>query len=619
LTAAGSEILLVRAAEETDAVSIPAEALVDAHAAAGTIDDDTAWLARRSRALLAGPLADLRPLAAMTQALHGGLAVLLGGSAMIGLASNYLGPSAKIHVLFNPIALLILWNLLAYLALGSIAIARLVRGPAEPSAGPGAVRAPTAPPTPNTSGTGARPPGRLTRLVVGRLVPAVWFRVHRAVLESQVKAGDLAKVSRRFWALWMEHAGRSLVPLVRRALHVAAIGLAIGAVAGMYARGLFFEYNVIWRSTFITDADAFVRLIQLALGPAALALGQGLPADGDAALLLTDKGAPAASWIHLYGISALLFIVMPRTMMAAAATWRARRLRRHARLDLGEPYFRDLLAKARRLQVAELEDAIEADVRAACNAFGDGMATFVCARLYDESLAPRIREFRTEGGSVAALEANLAADCERFQPLLGAHVPEAQAALEADLVERVGIRVGTTLSLETIRRHNVAGRVEDASDAASGDLGGSLGHGLANTVSTAVGAAIAVVAGTVGGGFGETMGIALLVGALESGPVGWVAGAVAGLLAAGAGWWLGRDRLAEGMKQISLPAFVVRTVLWEARMERLIADGRSRCAQSVRDFVAHELDEITPELADEIWRRLKPVLGERQRPRSIDD
>jgi hypothetical protein len=107
----------------------------------------------------------------------------------------------------------------------------------------------------------------------------------------------------------------------------------------------------------------------------------------------------------------------------------------------------------------------------------------------------------------------------------------------------------------------------------------------------------------------------VLVGVLESGPVGWIVGALLGLLAAGAGWWLGRERLSESLRGIALPAAVVRTVLWESRMERLITDGRERCAASVRDLVQRELGSLTPEIADEIWRRLKPVLGEHQRPR----
>jgi hypothetical protein len=191
----------------------------------------------------------------------------------------------------------------------------------------------------------------------------------------------------------------------------------------------------------------------------------------------------------------------------------------------------------------------------------------------------------------------------------------AQRRLERDLSAHIAGRVGGAPSLDSIRRRDVAGSVVHASGATSGALSGSLGHGLADTVSTAVGAALVVAGGTVSGGFGEAIGVAVLVGVLETGPVGWVVGALLGLLAAGAGWWLGRERLTESLRGVSLPATVVRTVLWESRMERLVTDGRERCAASVRELVQRELGSLTPEIADEIWRRLKPVLGEQQRPR----
>jgi hypothetical protein len=35
--------------------------------------------------------------------------------------------------------------------------------------------------------------------------------------------------------------------------------------------------------------------------------------------------------------------------------------------------------------------------------------------------------------------------------------------------------------------------------------------------------------------------------------------------------------------------------------------------------VQRELGSLTPEIADEIWRRLKPVLGEQQRPRAAGE
>jgi hypothetical protein len=608
------DILLVRAAEECRPDAIPPEVLVDASAHAGHVDDESAWLARRAAFLLDAPLTDLRPLRAMPSALRGGAALLLVGPALVGLASNYLGPSAKIHVLFNPIAILIVWNLLTYAFAGALRIAWLLRTPRRRRRPGGAGRPPredTRPPTPRAS--------LPARLVVRRLVPSLWLRIHRAVLAGTAHATDLGTIGRRFWEHWIAAVGPALIPIGRRAMHIAAIGIALGAVLGMYARGLFFEYDVVWRSTFITDTDAFLRLIRWALGPAALVTGQHLPTETEAALLLAPKGAPAAPWIHLYAVSAILFIGAPRLLLAAFASWRARRLEGRATLDLTAAYYRTLLEHARRLQVAQVEEQIATDVREEARRFATALGDFVCDRLYDADLAPAIRAFRTDGGTVADLESVLTARCKAFRATLADQVPVQQAAFEEALTARVAARLGATPSLEPVRSADVAGTLGAVSGEASTTLGGSLGHGLADTVSAAVAAALAVVAGTMSGGFGEAIGVAVLIGILETGPVGWIVGALGGLLAAGAGWWLGRDALARGLKRVSLPASVVRLVLWQSRLDHLVADGRAHCHESVRERVEHEFDSLSAAIATEIWQRVKPVLGERQRPAGSGD
>lgn len=612
------DVLLVRAAEEAHPPghpgAIPPEALVDAQEAAGSPADVDRWLATRAAFLLNGPLATLRPLAAMPGMLRHGVPVVGAGALVGGVFANYLGPSAKIHVLFNPIALLIVWNVAIYAAGAAAWVVRRV--------GRNRRLAPTqgSPSTSTASWTApaAEPPSILARAVFGRLLPAAWFRLHRSVLAGAERAADLGTVARRFWQHWMHVAGPMLVPLGRRLLHVAAIGLALGAVLGMYARGLVFEYDVVWRSTFLTDPDGFLGLVRLALAPAAWLIGRPLPTSADAAALLTERGAPAAPWIHLYAASALLFIIVPRSALAVAATLRARRIERRLRLDPNDPYVADLLSRARAYRVGEVRSQIEADVQHASTRFAERLADFVCTRLYDAELAPAIRAFRERGGAVHDLEAQLTARCDAFRPSLDAEVARARQGFEADLTARVLARIGVSPSATAITRADVTDRVGAASGGASADLGRSLGHGLADVVAAAVTAALAVVAGTVSGGFGEAIGIAVLAGLLESGPIGWVVGALAAVLAAGAGLWLGgREALADSLKQMSLPSMITRTVLWSGRLEGILRDGRARCRDRVRELVGGELADLSDDIAEEIWDRIKPVLDERQRPRSI--
>jgi hypothetical protein len=126
---------------------------------------------------------------------------------------------------------------------------------------------------------------------------------------------------------------------------------------------------------------------------------------------------------------------------------------------------------------------------------------------------------------------------------------------------------------------------------------------------------VAAVVGTVSGGFGEALGVALLVGLVESGPVGWVIGAVGALVATGAAFVLGRDRLRQSVKAVPLPAAALKVVLWRARYERLIAEGRMKCQQAVSESLMTQLDHVGSQIAEHVWNGLRPLVGELQRPR----
>ena len=88
-----AEILLVQAAEEAQPDAVPSEARIDALEAAGDLDDERAWFARRAAHLLEHALADQRPLLRLPDAFAPSLLVNIGVPALLGLSSNALGPA----------------------------------------------------------------------------------------------------------------------------------------------------------------------------------------------------------------------------------------------------------------------------------------------------------------------------------------------------------------------------------------------------------------------------------------------------------------------------------------------------------------------------------------------
>jgi hypothetical protein len=441
------------------------------------------------------------------------------------------------------------------------------------------------------------------------------LRARERAGEGLDEARDAGRIGRRFALLWWPLVRPAFGLSVRRVLHLGAIGVALGAVLGMYVRGLFFAYHVVWRSTFVNDPDVVATALRVLLGPAALLLGRPLPGREDVVRLLGETGDPAAPWIHLYAVSALLVVVVPRALLALVASRRLARARDDVAVDLDAAYYRDLLDKARAVSPEKLEAAVRGAVRDECARFAGRLAEFVCVELYDGCIAPRLRTFREEGGKLRTLEAALGAECERFGPALAREVPDAQRDLERGLLTRVRRLLGADAAIDARPAGDLLGDVGGASARAAMDAGERMSADVAAVVATVVSAAVATVAGTVSGGFGEALGVALLVGLVESGPVGWVVGAIGGLVAAGGVFWLGRERLREGVKDVPLPAAVLKVVLWRGRYERLIADGRTRCLAAVRDGLAPHMDPLAAAIADHVWHGLRRVVGELQRPR----
>lgn len=163
---------------------------------------------------------------------------------------------------------------------------------------------------------------------------------------SALARGPLAAPLGRFATDWIELSAPLMLARAARVLHLAAALFALGAIAGLYVRGLVFEYRVGWESTFLTASDVH-RSLAFFLGPAASLGGVPFPSVEEVAALRFGSGAAAenaARWIHLYALTVGLAVIVPRAVLAAFARWREQRLQRRFPLDIGDPYFRRLLA-----------------------------------------------------------------------------------------------------------------------------------------------------------------------------------------------------------------------------------------------------------------------------------
>jgi hypothetical protein len=317
--AAAREVLLVRAVEAADdarTLWTDADRAWASRAAAEVTGSDAAppaYVARRA-SLALERLRERYPslrrtLRAVTWRpwIAPALALL---ALVLGLATDYLGPSQRVNILAFPLLALLAWNVAVYALI-------LVRGLWGLVSSRGRMLGPVA------------------RFVarVGRGLPTA----------AGARDAPIAAAVGAFTAEWARAAASLTAARVARSLHFAAFAFALGAVAGLYVRGLVLQYNAGWESTFL-NPEAVQRLLAFVLGPASALTGIPI-ADTprlEALQFGTGTGESAAPWLHLYAATVALVVLVPRLLLGLGTWLVERRLAARFPVALEEPYFQRL-------------------------------------------------------------------------------------------------------------------------------------------------------------------------------------------------------------------------------------------------------------------------------------
>jgi hypothetical protein len=230
---------------------------------------------------------------------------------VLGAALDRIGDPHRVDLLSAPLLAIIGWNLLVYLLLMAWVLV----------------------------------PARKN----GWVSPALMRRLSGAQLSLPRKLPTVLAAGLTDFSLqWSTSSAALTRARLARTMHLAAALFAVGAVLSLYARGFLSEYVAGWESTFL-GATQVHAILALLFAPA-VAL---LPLDGfsmaDIEALHFSRlasGAGGAKWVHLYGATLLLLVVLPRLLLAGVAHWRARRMHKTFPLDLEQPYFRKLGGEA---------------------------------------------------------------------------------------------------------------------------------------------------------------------------------------------------------------------------------------------------------------------------------
>ncbi|MGC5171695.1 DUF2868 domain-containing protein [Microbacterium sp. DT81.1] len=273
---------------------------------------EDAFLARRARLVLEriGPRqpAVTRAVRALRWRGWVGAAVVLS-AFVLGLIVDRIGGGTSINLLAPPVFALLVWNFVVYITL----LVRLVafRG------SPGPVRS------------------LLIRLAAVR-TPF-----------SRRRGDDAAEARRSILAALPSDWARVAAPLygarAARVLHIAAAMTALGVIAGLYLRGLAFEYRATWESTFL-GAEQVRALLATTLAPGSWLTGIPVPDTASVAAIQQPASENAATWMHLLAGTVVTLVILPRVALAAVAWMTERRRAARVSLPLSEPYYQRLVS-----------------------------------------------------------------------------------------------------------------------------------------------------------------------------------------------------------------------------------------------------------------------------------
>ncbi len=121
----------------------------------------------------------------------------------------------------------------------------------------------------------------------------------------------------RFARDWARAAGRLTRFRASRTLHLGAALFAVGVIAGMLVRARYTaEYRAGWSGTWAGAEHEIAAFLKLLLGPASWLTGIPLPDAERLRALRGGGGENAGNWLILWAVTAALFVIGPRLVLA---------------------------------------------------------------------------------------------------------------------------------------------------------------------------------------------------------------------------------------------------------------------------------------------------------------
>ena len=177
---AAAKIILVRSVEECDRTFFSDSLLVDVFSAARNFAPGLGWVKARAQFLfdhLSSGYQSVIHLARLPTSLTLPVCLI---ALVLGFVTNLLGPAEKIHVVRNPVLLLVAWNLCVYLVLFLVFLAKPRKKDLVSS--PSAELVSAKQPTKNPGEGGSEAKLSVSHLAQF-LMPGLWHFFHRVAMK----------------------------------------------------------------------------------------------------------------------------------------------------------------------------------------------------------------------------------------------------------------------------------------------------------------------------------------------------------------------------------------------------------------------------------------------------
>lgn len=600
-----SQILLIRSVEECNPHFFTPGVLLDALRESGERDSDITLIQKRAHYLFHQLPDTLKRIPQTVLLPRKWIALLCILVFFLGIGFNYLGRSDKIHILYNPVVLLVLWNIIVF----SLFLIRHFIFKKKKGSGVASHTDETSLKTGHSDESHATPirhpkPGysfSMPRWLLRKL----WFSLHHQILKKKQEVSHISsslKITYQYMEHWWDMNQHALLARFARSVHLLAVCLVLGALAGIYIRGLFFVYNVVWKSTFIHDPTHIALILNIIFGLPSQLLEGSLIEQSSIALLTSPDGEPAATWIHIFAVSAFIYVIPERFLLMFLESRTIKTLKNQMTIDASDPYYARYIRIAQEIHASRLQDEISTVVQGEVSKLSESIALYARDRFYDTHIVSHLKQFRNNGGCIRDLEDAIAQQSEHFTVELNSFLEEAQANFKKSLSDGVSRVIGKKLSAIEL---NVGNELQVKTDAYQEALDGTVTHKITGGIGLAVTAAVAATVGTISGGFGKVLGIAVISTLLHTtGPVGFLIGALAGLLLGGGASLLAKDKITNAVKNQKFPAFSTQIILRESKLNQTIERGRMQVYTAIKTEIEKKLTPHADEITNQILAKI---------------